>query len=127
MKSHVSTSTPFGLYINKREGGGVCELLDGRGWSHGNVVLGPRALNGEGFRSKPKKKYIIIEDHLVCVYSGVWLCAWCVVCGVRVCVCACVSVCACVCASVRVCECASVWLCAWSVLCVRVHMCVRIH
>ena len=49
MKSHVSTSTPFGLYINKREGGGVCELLGRRGGSHGNVVLGPRVLNGEGF------------------------------------------------------------------------------
>ena len=33
IESHVSTSTPFGLYINKEEGGGVCELL-GRGGVH---------------------------------------------------------------------------------------------
>ena len=37
IESHVSTSTPFGLYINKEEGGGVCGLL-GRGGSHANVT-----------------------------------------------------------------------------------------
>ena len=53
----VSTYTPLGLYNNKNKGGG-----GGRGWgvwatwlgggAHGNIVLGPRALNGEGFADK---------------------------------------------------------------------------
>ena len=109
MKSHVSTSTPFGFYINKRQMGGVCELLDRRGRSHGNVVQGPRALNGESFRSKPKKKYISIKVHRVCVFGCV---AMCMVCGVW-------------CASVRVCECVTV--CTVCAVCVRVHICVRLH
>ena len=80
MKSYVSTSTPFGLYINKRRGGGVCELLGRRGGSHGNVVLGPRVLNGEGFRNKPKKKYISVQVCHVCVFGCVAMCLVCVAC-----------------------------------------------
>ena len=41
-KSHVSTSTPFGLYINKEEGGGVCDAWGGSV----DLVLGPRVPNG---------------------------------------------------------------------------------
>ena len=92
MKSDVSTSTPFGLYINKREGGGVCELLGRRGGSHGNIVLGPRVLNGDGLRNKPKKKYISVQVCRVCVFGCVVMCLLCVAC-VCVCVHACVSVC----------------------------------
>jgi len=80
MKSHVSTSTTFELYINKREGGGVCELLGRREGSHGNVVLGPRVLNGDGFRNKPKKKYISVQVCRVCVFGCVAMSLLCVAC-----------------------------------------------
>jgi hypothetical protein len=111
MKSHVSTSTPFGLYINKREGGGVCELLGRRGGSHGNIVLGPRVLNGDGLRNKPKKKYISVQVCRVCVFGCVVMCLLCVAC-VCVCVHACVSVC------VRVCG------CVYGVWCVCMCVCI---
>ena len=46
MENHVSTSTPFGLYINKEEGGGVCGLL-GRGGVHMvTLYWGPVPLMG---------------------------------------------------------------------------------
>ena len=87
IENHVSTSTPFGLYINKEEGGGVCGLL-GRGGVHmvtlywGPVPLMGRASGANLRGSTSVYKYVM---H-VCV--GMWLCAWCVVC-----VCECVRVC----------------------------------
>ena len=51
----------------------MCGLLGRGGGSHGNIVLGPRALNGEGFGSKPKKKYISTRVCHECVCACVWL------------------------------------------------------
>ena len=56
----------------------MCELLGRRGGSHGNVVLGPRVLNGDGLRNKPKKKYISVQVCRVCVFGCVVMCLLCV-------------------------------------------------
>jgi len=96
--------------------GGVSNLAGGG--SHGNVVLGPRVLNGDGLRNKPKKKYISVQVCRVCVFGCVAMCLLCVAC-VCVCVHACVSVCVCEC--VAVCMACGVYVC----VCVRVCGCVH--
>ena len=84
----------------------MCELLGRRGGSHGNVVLGPRVLNGDGLRNKPKKKYISVQVCRVCVFGCVVMCLLCVAC-----VCVCMHVCLCVCECVAVCMVCGVCMC----------------
>ena len=85
----------------KRKGVGCVGYLAGGVCSHANVVLGPRALNGEHFRSKHKQKYISIHVCHACERGYVAVCMVCV------CECVCVFVCLCVCVFVCVFVCVS--------------------
>ena len=130
--NHVSNYTPFGTYNNIRKGVGCVSYLAGGGVHMVTLYWGPVSLMGRASGTNLRRS-ISVYRYAVYVGSGVWLCAWCVLCVcVSVCVCACVCVCASVwlcawrvvCMCVCVCLCASVWLCAWCVVCMCVCVCI---